>query len=192
MFPVIEDENSLATIIGLDPGTTYLGVAEFVFDIFERKMISIKAYTLNANKLYRFENEHMIRKLGERAWRIYCLQKRLLHIFKITKADSIVYEHPFYNPRRPQAFQALLEAKAAIANAAIQYDSEISAIPIDPSSIKNSVGAKGNVGKDPIREAILGLYPKDILTLPQGDLDEHSCDAIAAAHCYFTRRLGSR
>jgi len=169
----------------------YLGISEFVFDMLTREVISIRAYTLCADKLYYNVNDHMVERLGERAWRIYCLQKRLVTIFTNTKADSIVFEHPFYNPRRPQAFQALLECKAAILNATIIYDQEITPIAIDPSSIKNSVGAKGNVGKDPIRDAIISLYA-DKLILPQGDLDEHSCDATAAAHCRFIRLFGGK
>ena len=192
MLVIPEESPSLITIIGIDPGTSFLGVCEMTINLETLLIVNIKAYTLNAAKLYTFVNESMIERLGERAWRIYCLQRRLFSIFQQIKVSSIAYEHPFYNPKRPQAFMALLEAKAAIMNACQLHDSTMLPIPIDPSSIKNSVGAKGNVGKDPIREAILKLYPKDSLVLPQGDLDEHSCDAIAVAHCRYLRMFGSR
>lgn len=190
MFDFVKEGPTLATIIGIDPGTTNLGICEFVFDFVTHEVKIIKAYTLRADRLYTLKNDWMIKKYGERVWRINCLQKRLLHIFKVTNADSVAFEHPFYNPKMPQAFQALLECKAAITNACLLYSPYVSPLPIDPSSIKNSVGAKGNAGKDPVREAVLEIYPKELITLPQGDLDEHSCDAIAVAHCKFTRLIG--
>lgn len=191
MIAVPEESSSSVTIIGIDPGTTFLGVCEMSINLETTAIEKIKAYTFNAAKLYAFVNDSMVERIGERAWRINCLQRRLLSLFQQTKASGVVYEHPFYNPRRPQAFMALLEVKAAIMNACQLYDQDIIPTPIDPSSIKNSVGAKGNVGKDPIREAVLKLYPKETLELPQGDLDEHSCDAIAVAHCRYQRLFGS-
>lgn len=189
MFPISEEARTYATIIGIDPGTSRLGVAEYRFDLLTLKPLRIKAYTLHAEKLYLLRNDHLIEQMGERAWRIHCLQRRLLSIFRAVDADSVVYEHPFYNARRPAAFMSLLECKAAIVNACVLYDSTISPIGIDPSSIKNSVGGKGNATKDDMRDLVTALYPESNLILPQGQLDEHSCDALAVAHCRFQRLL---
>lgn len=56
---------------------------------------------------------------------------------------------------------------------------------IDPSSVKNAVGAKGNAKKEVMAEQLLTLENILLSDRPLRELDEHSVDAVAVAYSAY-------
>lgn len=186
-----EDSDDTFIIIGIDPGSTHLGVSAITVNVDTMKIISSIAWTIDGEKLMpkhsRAEEIH-----GTRYVRIKALGKELERIFFKLKPLFVASESPFYNQRRPQAYGVLTEVICAIRNALINYLRDIKLKLIDPPTIKISVGAKGNADKDTMKRAVLLKTELNYNgAIPIIDLDEHSIDALAVAYCYYLQIMES-
>lgn len=168
-----------------------LGVAIMHIDLRSWTILETQAYTLNANKLDDL-SDWTVNIHGDRFGRIQGLEDCLLRLFNETQPIAIVSEAPFYNPRRPQAYGALVETIAAIRRAVMYFDvwRELHLIP--PSSVKNAVGALGNAKKEVIKEKVLQLVDLNYNgPVPLCQLDEHSIDSIGVAYGYYKNMKGN-
>jgi len=177
---------SVFNIIGIDPGTTFVGVCVMTVDISTMKITSTIATTLNGLTLS--NNEWISEIHGNRFGRILALENALLDIFNTYQPLIIISESPFFGGRMPNAFQALVEVICAIRTAVFKYDQwkELKLVP--PATVKQAIFCKGNADKFEMKNKILELrqvlnYNGDI---PLDTLDEHSVDSIAVAFHYFT------
>lgn len=175
------DPEHLACIVGLDPGTETLGVGIITFDVRTLWIEKTTALTLKGSKCRM--NPSMIESHSERFARIDTLGLNILDILHYHKPIAVVCESPFFNSKRPQAFSALIEATAMIRYTVWRYDPSIGLCLVDPPSVKQAVGAKGNAGKDDVQKAVLTIGELNYQgLLPLSSLDEHSIDAIAVAY----------
>lgn len=181
MLTVPMDSDPCVNLIGIDPGTTKLGVGLIRVDFLTRQIVSSDAFTLRGDWLVHGDwipNIH-----GERYARIRALTETLVEIFIRSSAWRISSEAPFFNPRRPAAFEALVEILSGIRQAVHEYDPWQKLYTVDPSSVKNAVGAKGGSDKDIIKQSVLRLPDLHYQgTKPLAELDEHSIDALAVAY----------
>ena len=83
----------------------------------------------------------------------------------------------------PGAYGALVEVICGIRNAVIRYSDVKPLYKVDPSSVKQAIGAKGNADKNAVRDYVSKI-PELINNLdnPLCSLDEHSIDAMAVAY----------
>lgn len=186
-----EDDGApvIGTIIGIDPGSTRLGVSIFRFNVVNLKIISVKAFTINLDKVHR--NDWLVFQYGDRVARLRELNRIMLNIFIEHEPDVVVSESPFMNMRRPAAFEALIETMCEIRQALITYDPCMRLLTIDPSSIKNAVGEKGNAGKEEIKQAVSKLE-EIVLEQPIETMSEHAIDSLAVAYTQFKRYRAKR
>lgn len=171
------------SIIGLDPGTETLGLSILTFDAISIALQRIEAHTFIGSKLPYYSDDVALLH-GERFARLRAHQYNLLRIFQLVRPVAVVSESPFFNPRRPAAGAALVETIDCIRGALQQYDPYRVLQLVDPSSVKNAVGAKGNAGKDDVKKAILTLantWPFAPET-PFHTLSEHAIDSTAVAY----------
>lgn len=175
-----------AVIIGLDPGTVNLGVAVLTFDINTFTALSIDATTFNGEKLPGSDTDARIH--GDRYRRVRAHRDNLVRIFDRTHPVFIGSESPFYNSKRPNAFEALVEVLGAIRDAVREYSRWRPLLLVDPPTVKRAVGAKGGADKDAIRKA-LAENPEIMAALvrPLEEMDEHSIDGTAVAWCILQR-----
>lgn len=167
-------------ILGIDPGSETLGVACLSVDAHTLEVVNTQAITFVGSKLGMdpwMEGMH-----SARFARIAAHQENLKAIFRQTLPVSIVCESPFYNPRRPNAFAPLVETLNAIRRAVWEYDAQQPLESVDPPTVKNAVGAKGNADKDAVKAKVLTLPLNFTGPIPLELLDEHSIDAIAVAY----------
>lgn len=170
-------------IISIDPGTDSLGFAvmDVTYDNFNINRTIAK--TIMASKHVN-EDSWVSQIHGYRMARIQKLKSLLIDHFDKIEPAFIVCESPFFNPRRPGAFQPLAEILFAIKEAVLVHNSWLPLHLIDPSTIKKSVNAPGNADKTVMKKAVTSLkdinYEGDIRI---EDLDEHSIDAIAVGYC---------
>lgn len=180
-----------AVITGIDPGTEMLGVADIYFNVKTFEIVSVNSTTYIGSKL------NMDRWLAEihnaRFSRLRAHKENLAAHFMRVNSSCVVCESPFFNPRRPNAFEALVETVMTIRQAIWEYDLNLPLFQIDPPSVKKAVGAKGGADKDSVKNRILSideLRLKFFGPVLLHMLDDHSIDAIAVAYSKFVEFRG--
>jgi Holliday junction resolvasome RuvABC endonuclease subunit len=82
---------------------------------------------------------------------------------------------------------------AMIRQSIYDYDPLHVLYPIDPSSIKKTVGANGVAKKDGVKAAVMNLPIIRLLGVDVINMDEHSIDAIAVNYTVIERmKLNNR
>lgn len=184
MLHVPNGSSSLATIMGIDPGSNTLGISLISVDVVERRIIATHAHTITGERLG--GSEWVAALHGDRFRRIDNLGQ-YLHAYLCKHAPlCVAVEAPFFNPRRPYAYGVLMEVMAEIRAIVRLYDYWQTPYLIDPSSVKNAVGAPGNAKKEVVRDAIFEITELNPI-MDLGTLDEHSLDAIAVAYTRVQR-----
>lgn len=185
MLHIPEDGLKTSCVVGIDPGSTNLGIACIEFDIETMTIVKSSCLTYNAKKIIRKES-WSTEIHGERKDRIDALQAAILNYLQQTEPIQIAIESPFFNSKMPSAFGALTEVLTAIKQAVKEYD--IWRVPylIDPPTVKRAVGAAGNAGKDDMKLKVIALVDLNYKgQTPLELLDEHSIDALAVAYARF-------
>ena len=184
MFPYPINKNTEACIVGIDPGSETLGVCLLFFNVITMQITRIVPRTYIGSRL---PAEPMLCILhSDRVSRIKSHENNLLNLMIEHNPVAIASEAPFYNPRRPNAYGALVEVICAIRNAVIHYSDTVKLYHIPPSNVKRAIGAKGNADKDIVKYHV-GCIPEIVnsLIVPLSILDEHSVDAMAVAYYQF-------
>jgi Holliday junction resolvasome RuvABC endonuclease subunit len=181
MFSYPIDKTTQACIVGIDPGSETLGLCLLYFDVVTLNILRVHSQTFIGSKL---PTDPMLSIChSDRVSRIKAHEDNMVNLFISTNPIAISSESPFYNPRRPNAFGALVEVMSAIRNAVIRYSDTSRLFTVDPASVKRAIGAKGNADKDMVKHH-LGNIPEIVnnLSSPLIDMDEHTVDAIAVAY----------
>lgn len=175
----------IATLIGFDPGTINCGVASMAIDINTWKILKISARSYNGEKLYGEDWAGEI--FGDRYRRLLMFRHLFVEIFEHEQPALIGVEAPFYNPRMPSAFRALIEFVNVLIEAIRTYSQVTALYRASPSEVKQAVKAEKLIGKDPVR---LGLSQMEevisALDCPLDELDEHAIDAIGVCMYLLT------
>ena len=172
-------------ILSIDPGTTHTGYGLIKADIETLNIHSAKAWSVDASKMIDPQG-HDSQLYGERFSRVKMHALKFTSYLNKYKPIVVVSESPFYNPRRPQAFAALLEIVLSIRSSLYEWDPCMQLETIDPSSAKKNIGVKGSSGD---KELILSAM-RDNVELKQyvqSDLDEHAADALNIGYCQLCR-----
>ena len=181
MLVIPETSPRIASIVGIDPGTDTLGTAVLEFDVLTLDIVSLRmrTYAGSRHSRHSWETELFGDKLGRLHWH----EQNLFELFVYTNPFLIASEAPFIG-RFPAAGIALTEAIGIIRNAAFRYNPTKVVQLYDPPTVKNSVGAKGDAGKDAVHNGLKRIAGHAYIgDLPFDQLDEHSTDAGAVAVC---------
>lgn len=169
-------------INAIDPGTDTMGLAVMDVDLRSGVLELVSAYTTSGLKMARRAPESYTVH-GGRWSKLFMHEQHVLNWLRTYQPNALICESPFLG-RFPQAFESLVECKAAIRNALTQYDIFMPLETVDPPSAKSAVGAQVRKGsKDNVKSSILKL--KDIINLtgiPLERMDEHTIDAIAVGY----------
>lgn len=167
-------------ILGIDPGSQFLGTAIINVDIATLNINYSLAWTFKGDTLIK-DNNWLAQLHGARYDRIFAHKLNLLDLMRYYSPLYIASESPFMNTRMPNAYGALLEVINAIKQAVIEFDAWRTLHLIPPSSVKNAVGAAGAANKGTMKDKISALKELNY----RGDinlLDEHSIDALSVAY----------
>lgn len=173
-------------INAIDPGTDTMGLAVLDIDLRTGGLELVSAYTSSGLKMARRAPENFTVH-GGRWSKLYMHERNVLNWLRTYQPNSLICESPFLG-RFPQAFESLVECKAAIRNALTQYDTFMPLETVDPPSAKSAVGALVRKGsKDNVKSSILKLKDIQNLTgIPLERMDEHTIDAIAVGYYKVT------
>lgn len=183
--------SSEVTIIGIDPGSTRLGLSILRFSAdWPHQIISTEAMTFAADRGTDKESWLSL-NFGGRINRIAWLEEQIFAILIRTKPIHVAVESPFINALRPAAYGALVEVIDAIRRAVMRYSLWTSLSFVDPPTAKKAIGAPGNAKKDQMYDALMKIAdrlnyvgPKPIYLL-----DEHSVDALAIVLWLLNRMM---
>ena len=178
LMPV--NAGSVARIIGIDPGSESLGLSCIDYDLVTQQVVSSTAQTFVGSKMGM--NEWMGEVHSNRFARIDAHYQNLMWVLQTMQPTFVVCETPFFNPRRPNAFEVLVEVLKMIRQALWDYDRHMRLETVDPPSVKKGVKAPGNADKAAMTVAVCRLEGLNYQgTVPLAQLDEHSIDALAVA-----------
>lgn len=178
----------IAAMIGIDPGSSALGLSILKFDIRTGRIVSTDARTYRGEKY--IKHSWLAETHGERTARIYAVEDIMVEVFNQIDPYHIVSESPFFNSRFPAAYGALKEVMSSIVRAVIRHDNWKTLHLVEPTVVKQGVGWKGKADKDEMKR-LVNLLP-DLCyqgTVPLLELDEHSIDALAVVYTHFNRYM---
>lgn len=179
------DSEDTFTILSLDPGTIFTGYGLIKANIQTLEMVQAKAWTVDASKLVDIQDWDT-GLYGERFARVKQHGIAFYEYLIEHQPMVVVCESPFYNPRRPTAYGALLEIVLTIREQLYQWDRWMMLHQIDPATAKKSIGVPGNSGdKSLVKEKLLQL--NEFKNIGLEDFDEHSADALLIAKCQLDK-----
>ena len=183
-------------LLGIDPGSSTLGVAILELDSITFSIVATTAYTIEATKLELFNTLDL--RLPERERRLRAISKAISLCLEDYKPLTLAIESPFFNSRKPSAYAVLIETMYVLKQTARAYDLNLPIIEVDPPTAKKAIGVRRLKAKerrrlklttkDLVREALLPLTALK-LTSDIDSLDEHSLDAIAVAYSSYKQIL---
>jgi Holliday junction resolvasome RuvABC endonuclease subunit len=174
----MSDVSSIASIIAIDPGTSNMGLCVHEFHCVTLETFKITAWTQAVKDRNLREWGLMINspRREKISFLAECLQVELQQYNPV----AVISEAPFFNPKSPDAFQALSQLIERLLVTTQQHRMLTPFYVIEPRSVKKIFSGVGNVDKDGMLSALKtkpALLAK--LSVPLSSLDEHSVDAIA-------------
>jgi hypothetical protein len=175
---------SIASVIGLDPGTDTLGCTALRFNIDTLEIDSWFAHTFKGKRMGR--HSWVTEVHGEKYGRIDALGQILRRVYSEECPIAIGSESPFFSHLHPGSYRPLVEILTEIRMSVKDFDSWYSLYEVDPPTVKNTVGVKGNKGgkegKAIMLQAVLNC-PELMTTATQdvSQLDEHEIDSAVVA-----------
>jgi Holliday junction resolvasome RuvABC endonuclease subunit len=169
-------------ILGIDPGSTNMGVCALVVDMVEGDLLFAETFNLNGTQLAR-EFDHISHIHPDSTLRLMGLENRLYQIFCHYKPFTVVSEDAYYKPGRVVPFRVLVECIDRIRLALYRYNDHTELFLIKPSTAKNAIGVHGHSGKDPIVDGLLKI--PTFARLQLSEMTEHEHDACAIAYCQY-------
>lgn len=158
-------------------------------DIANLKITHASGFTIRGSKLDSMRDWD-IESYSERFARIRAHSTEFTKVLEELRPDVVICESPFYNPRRPNAFEVLVEVMTMLRNTLYTWDSWKTLNLVDPPTAKKSFGAPGNAKKEAMFE-VLKANP-DLQFPGILELDEHSIDAVAVGYHLYKQISKSR
>ena len=186
-LPVFKD----LKVIGIDPGTTSLGLCIITLDGYSNEIKDISATTYLAKNLPTY-SKYQSEIHGDLMARITAYRLFLSQLFIDVEPTLIGSESPFFYRTHPGAYGPLVETLASIREAVWQYDNTLPLLTYPPSNVKQAINAKGNAKKEDMIIALSNFKPFNLDISYINQLDEHSIDAIAVCAAIFKDYIWSK
>lgn len=171
-------QKKTARVLSIDPGTTNTGIA--VLDIDDQDHIHLLFVTTVDGSQYLNQYRDVEYIHGTRYARLYAINKQLLEIIQTYQPDIVGSEAPFYNPRNPGAYGALVEAITLYRTTVFNNCPSMGFLTVAPSIAKQALKVKGtSSNKSDMTQGLLKSKLSYEPSINVSLLDEHSVDAIA-------------
>lgn len=187
MTPLVVPENyHVLRLLAIDPGLNNNGYALIQVDTKLKQIISIEAHSIATDKLpdpwWVNHNIH-----PERLVKINKIESTFEQLAVATQPHVVVCESPFFNPTRPNAFKALVEAMSAIQIGIVKANPFLQFFFIAPQQMKAYLKAiKKDSTKDYVRERVMSTPDiQPFLIDVIDELSEHAVDAVGVGYAYL-------
>jgi len=176
------DESFIYRIMGIDNGSSSLGMVIADLDLRRDEYRLLYANTFNAEKLLDEHRGNLITH-GARWARQNTLRDSVFRELHFHNPHAVAVETPFFMPRRVQSFETLTEMMIFIRLAVEEHCPGTDIYRVTPGEAKRAVQpANFSMKKTVIKDCVLRL---DNITYNEGidkhSLTEHEYDAIAVA-----------
>lgn len=175
-------------LMAIDPGLNNTGIAIFQLDLKPVKIVSIEAWTIQADKLIDdcgLDDEDFIERLHKR----HNLGHALRGILKNYQPSWVVSESPFFDRFRPGSFAILTEVMTTILDTIVATDPGIRFSVVEPLVVKKVLGVAGQKGKEVVRDAMAKQTTLlSVLKTPLETLSEHAIDAIGVGYAFLLKK----
>ncbi len=184
-------------IVGIDPGSTTMGVAALAVRIEDLALLRVDSFTIDANKPCggRTIAPGLEELYPARSVRMIEINKRLQTAFDHYQPLQIACETPFYNPRNPNAYGVLVEVVKTVEMAVREWNPWRPLYRIEATAAKKSVGPSNEAdrlrlkaikdSKERIKETVRIFPPLQFLDLEK--MSEHEIDATVVGYCQLQR-----
>lgn len=184
-------QKDIIRIMGVDPGIKNMGVCIGEYNTLTHTLQVLHLTTFVGMKFLSTQKE-----IKKKFIQSFCILQGLKHylleeFLPLWKPDCIVCEGAFYNPRFPQAHQALVLAINLIRECAYHYHQE-DIILIAPMMVKNILTGKGAASKEAIQEAVRSHSSILFSPLTPLPLTEHEYDAVAHTYAFTQLYLNAK
>lgn len=187
------DESFIYRIMGIDNGSSSLGMVIMDLDLREGRYDLIHCDTIVADKALK-EHRGSVITHGARWARQNTMKDALATNLRFFNPHAVAVETPFFMPKRVQSFEVLTEMMIFIRQAVADYNPASDIYRVTPGEAKRAVqpAEKFTMKKTVIKDCVLALRN---ITYRDGiekhNLTEHEYDAIAVtvAHGQLIRKL---
>ena len=189
MSNIIELGDGVVCFVGIDPGSRRPGICLLYYNLTTKQIVRVWARVYNLDR-YADRAIHVDYQ-NHRFLRIKAFKEILGSLFRMNRPSNIASEHPYINPRTPGAVIPLAECLFASEEAVYEYNPYMKLERIDPSSIKNAVGVKGNSGDKTAMTKAIAAIPElsNCIVGNLATMDNNAVDSIAVAYCSLKRAL---
>lgn len=192
----IERSEKVFGIMGIDPGTSHLGVC-FMWVKFDDLNIShVQTHTLKANKPFHFQevNHWMLETHSEKALRIRELAHQFSCLLQENRPLYVATETPFISMQTASAFAPLVECIKTLEDVLYSYNPFKPFYRIDTTTAKRSVYPQDanlvlqyktmTKNKATSKEKVLFCvnHHHELQSHLRPDMDEHAVDAMVIAY----------
>lgn len=184
-------------IVGIDPGSTTMGVAALAVRISDLELLRIDSFTIDANKPCGGKSypSSLEETYPARSVRMLEISRRLANAFDYYTPLQIACETPFYNPRNPNAYGVLVEVVKTVEIAVRDWNPWRPLYRIESTAAKKSVSPTDEDerkrlrlikdSKERIKETVRIFPPLQFLDLSK--MSEHEIDAVVVGYCQLLR-----
>lgn len=183
----IYNNTPIATILGIDPGTFFLGFCLLRYNVITGELISIKTKLSKALSLPSYQEPYFDNNdIALRKARIIAQQASLQNMLLNEQPHIVCCESAFYDRRHPTAYGPLVDIISSLYHTTILTNILLPFYTYEPLTVKKALGLKGQRTKDMIQEfiktdkTILSVLEDDVMTLSQ-----HEIDAISIAYTHY-------
>jgi len=163
-------------LIGIDPGTNYIGVSILTIQSKDLTITNIETVALDVSKINNicFVNKNLM-------YRLAVLTELIYNVMKFHNPAAVGMESPFINSLRPASVVPLSQSVQAIEYGIYNFRDSMPVGKYPPSTVKNAVGAKGGADKIEILDALLTIDELK-LNVNFNRITDHEVDATAIAY----------
>jgi len=166
---------STYTIMGIDPGTSTVGVAIYHYE--NNRLTKITSELIDVSKE---NNRHKLNTHLD--VRLTAIATELSLLYKKYNPIAVAMEHPFINARRPTSIIPLARSIEAIIHTALLFNPNIFIYKPAPTKIKAYVKVKDFKSKTAVLNAMLELDEiKGIIENPFS-ISEHEIDGVVIGY----------
>jgi len=166
-------------VIGIDPGTVYVGVAIIDIDDETGQVCEVESFLVEVNREY--ADNPSLSGLDNR---LYILSKAIKKVFKNYAPDTVAMEGTFIHSDKASSVIPLSKALQTIEVAALEYNQFMPIATYPPSIVKKEFSVNGGGDKNSMRDA-MGANKVLLQFCTPTEMSEHEIDAVAVAMCHI-------
>jgi Holliday junction resolvasome RuvABC endonuclease subunit len=147
--------NDSIRLISIDPGLTNFGFA--IFELHSNGEYTLLEADTFCTEHHLNDYNYIVELHGERQAKLFLIRSFFTEILEKYRPLGVGSEIPYFNRKRPMAFEALVAVVTTIEACVIDYDPGITFYRIPAASVKKNMEVSGRSGdKNLMKTAVLG------------------------------------